>query len=143
MQCWRRWIAVLGAALLSGSLAVTPIQVWACSCPWLGPFFQVAPQAPLILIGDIVRHEAGPPPALVVWVREVLKGGLLDSGMRVQIHPNPREIEGWQFLSDPRACAARPYQAEQGPGERRSFIFSPAVGQDIAELAGARAGQPG
>ncbi len=52
-----------------GSLAVTPTRVWACSCDWRGPFFQVAPQAPLILIGDIVRHEAGPPPALVVWVR--------------------------------------------------------------------------
>lgn len=264
----KRWLALLGTALLTGSLAVASARVWACSCDWRAPFFQVAPQAPLIVIGDILRHEVGPPPALVVRVREVLKGGLLDSGMRVQmgdgmhcrpsvadfplgsrwvlalngpgakpgpgwalshcgefwlrlegdqvwgrfagdqeddlrpmplaefrnrlryprfsthfrgrveagqafrhpfgsrftlilapradgweiqveevgrddnlarltppLHflPNPREIEGWQFLTDPRACAARPYQAEQGPGEPRAFIFSPEVGQDIAE----------
>lgn len=276
MWHWRSGRAILGAALLAGSLAVTPIRVWACSCDWLGPFFQVAPQAPLIVIGDILRHEPGPPPTLVVWVREVLKGGLLDSGMRVRmgdgmhcrpsiadfppgsrwvlalngpgakpgqgwalshcgefwlrlegdqvwgrfegsqddsrpmplaefrdrlryprfsthvsgrvaagqtfrhpfgarftlilapkangweiqvaevgrddnlarltppLHflPNPREIDGWQFLDDPRACAARPYQAEQVPGEPRAFIFSPAVGQDIAGPAAPAAVTP-
>jgi len=261
-----RGVTAIRGLLLAGSLALVPSLADACSCAWAGGFLQVAPQAPLIIIGDILRHEHDPAPAMAVWVREVLKGGLLDSGMRVQmgdgmhcrpsvadfplgsrwvlalngpgakpgpgwalshcgefwlrlegdqvrgsfdgerdrtrtlplaefrnrllyphfrthfsgrvetgqnfrhpfgsrfalilapradgweiqveevgrddnlarltppLHflPNPREIEGWQFLTDPRACAARPYQAEQGPGEPRAFIFSPEVGQGIA-----------
>ena len=71
--------------LLAGSLALAPDLAGACSCAWLGGFFQVAPQAPLIIIGDIIRHEPGPAPAMAVWVREILKGGLLDSGMRIQM----------------------------------------------------------
>ncbi|WP_143893369.1 hypothetical protein [Tepidimonas sediminis] len=47
----------------------------------------------------------------------------------LHFQPNPREIEGWHFLADPRACTARPYRAEAGPDEPRRFIFSPAVAQ--------------
>lgn len=43
--------------------------------------------------------------------------------------PNPREIEGWHFLADPRQCRARPYEAESGPENPRRFIFSPKVGE--------------
>ena len=259
-------VKTIRGLLLAGSLALVPNLADACSCAWLGGFFQVAPQAPLIIIGDILRHEPGPAPAMAVWVREVLKGGLLDSVMLIQmgdglhcrpsmedfppgshwvlalngpgakpgqgwalshcgefwlrvegdqvwgrftgdrdatqampleafrnqllyprftsrikgrveggqtyrhpfggrfelilapraagweilvqeygrednlarltppLHalPNPREIEGWQLLPDPRACADRPYQAEAGPGNSRAFIFSPEVGRRIA-----------
>ena len=45
--------------------------------------------------------------------------------------PNPREIEGWHFLADPRLCTSRPYQAEAGPDEPRRFIFSPAVAEAV------------
>ena len=45
--------------------------------------------------------------------------------------PNPREIEGWQFLDDPSSCPDRPYQAEIGPRDPREFIFSPEVGKSI------------
>jgi hypothetical protein len=45
--------------------------------------------------------------------------------------PNPREIEGWHLMGNPKACLRRPYEAETGPGNPRSFIFSPEVGQRI------------
>jgi len=45
--------------------------------------------------------------------------------------PNPREIEGWQFLDDPAACPDRPHNAEAGPRDPREFIFSPEVGKSI------------
>lgn len=45
--------------------------------------------------------------------------------------PNPREIEGWQFLKDPTACLDRPYKADGGPENPRQFIFSPDVGVRI------------
>lgn len=45
--------------------------------------------------------------------------------------PNPREIEGWQFLADPSRCPERPYGAEAGPGLVREFVFSPEVGKTI------------
>lgn len=46
--------------------------------------------------------------------------------------PNPREIEGWQFLENPSECVNRPYQADAGPANPRQFIFSPEVGKTIA-----------
>jgi hypothetical protein len=46
--------------------------------------------------------------------------------------PNPREIEGWQFLENPSECVNRPYNADAGPANPRKFIFSPEVGKTIA-----------
>lgn len=57
----------------------------ACSCAWRGPFLAAAKDAPLIIQGKITRHDTGYSPAMVVHVSEVLKGGLLDSGMVVQM----------------------------------------------------------
>ncbi|WP_409623748.1 hypothetical protein [Tepidimonas sp.] len=45
----------------------------------------------------------------------------------LHFQPNPREIEGWHFMKNPRRCKSRPYQAEAGPDNPRVFIFSPAV----------------
>ncbi|WP_197484477.1 hypothetical protein [Tepidimonas fonticaldi] len=45
----------------------------------------------------------------------------------LHFQPNPREIEGWHFMKNPRRCKSRPYQAEAGPENPRQFIFSPAV----------------
>lgn len=237
----------------------------ACSCRWEGPFLKVASKSLLVVRGKILRHHPGPAPAMDVLVLETLAGGLLDSGMRVQmgdgmhcrpmmsdfppgtewilalngpgakpgngfalshcgeywlavenetaygsldggqkdrkgmplaelrlrlrypafhltfkgriqagerfqgqfgpgflfvlepvpdgweirvmaqgreenlarlsppLHfmPNPREIEGWQFMDDPSPCLSRPYDAEAGPENPRKFIFSPEVGQTI------------
>lgn len=50
----------------------------------------------------------------------------------LHFQPNPREIEGWHFLADPRQCATRPYAADAAPEHPRRFIFSPRV----AKLAG-------
>jgi hypothetical protein len=46
--------------------------------------------------------------------------------------PNPREIDGWHLSDNPSACATRPYAADAGPQNPRSFIFSPEVGRRIA-----------
>ncbi len=102
--------------------------------------------------GQAFRHPFGARFTLILapradgWEIQVEEVGRVENLARLTppLHflPNPLEIEGWQFLSDPRACAARPYQAEQGPGERRSFIFSPAVGQDIAGPAAPAAVTP-
>ncbi len=45
----------------------------------------------------------------------------------LHFQPNPREIEGWHFMRNPRRCKSRPYQAEAGPDNLRLFIVSPAV----------------
>jgi hypothetical protein len=57
----------------------------ACSCEWKGAFLKVANDAPLIVHARVLRHHAGPVPAMDVLVIETLKGGLLDSGMRIQM----------------------------------------------------------
>lgn len=237
----------------------------ACSCAWEGPFLTVAKKSPLVVRGKILRHHSGTSPTMDVLVLETLVGGLLDSGLRVQmgdgmhcrplisdfpvgsewilalngpgakpgkglalshcgeywlavkngvvtgnmdgkqgetnrtslmalkgrlrypafrvklkgrvrkgetfqqpfgpgfvfvlepvangweimvketgrdenlarltppLHfaPNPREIEGWQFLDDPSRCPSRPHAAEAGPANPREFIFSPEVGRTI------------
>lgn len=251
---------------LAAVLVLTPITALACSCAWQGNFLEVAGQSPLIVHGRVLRHHAGPEPAMSVLALDTLKGGLLDSGLRVAmgdgmhcrptldgfppgsewvlalngpgakpgaglalshcgeywlrvendmasgriftgktethrlslaevkarlrppafdarlvgslragetfrrtfgghfeflleprpqgweivvretgqednlarltppLHflPNPREIEGWHFLADPRMCKTRPYAAEAAPGHPRRFIFSP----QVAKLAG-------
>ncbi len=73
---WSRQVAVL-CWLVAG-------PSWACSCPWLGAFLDVAPLAPLVLRAEVLRHglQAGQP-TLVLRVKEALAGGLLDSGLVV------------------------------------------------------------
>jgi hypothetical protein len=257
-------MATLG--LLIGLLLFLPsAPAAACSCAWRGPFLVVSRGAPLVIRGRVLRHHLDPVPAMDVLVLETLQGGVLDSGMVVQmgdgmhcrpllegfppqsewllalngpgakpgdgwalslcgeywlrmekdevigsidgqmgevkrmpwpefrgrflyprfqvefagraatgegfcrpfgsrfefileplptgwevvvrecgrdenlarltppLHfaPNPREIEGWQFLDDPAPCASRPYGAEAGPANPREFIFSPDVGRRV------------
>lgn len=62
-----------------------PQMVWACSCAWKGPFLDVSANSPLVVQGKIIRLHPGSAPAMDVLVLETLKGGLLDSGMRVQM----------------------------------------------------------
>jgi hypothetical protein len=57
----------------------------ACSCSWRGPFLAVAPEAPLVVLGQVLRHNPGPAPTMDVLVLERVSGGLLDSGLRVQM----------------------------------------------------------
>ncbi|MFZ5563624.1 MAG: hypothetical protein ACOZBW_06185 [Thermodesulfobacteriota bacterium] len=71
---------ILAACLLTGASTAG-----ACSCQWRGPFLVVAQDAPLVVRGKIIRHHAGPAPVMDVWVAEVLKGGLLDSGLAVRM----------------------------------------------------------
>jgi hypothetical protein len=62
-----------------------PSPAGACSCAWKGPFFIAAQDAPLVVIGKILRHHPGESPTMDVLVSETLKGGLLDSGLVVQM----------------------------------------------------------
>ncbi len=245
---------------------VNPSSAGACSCVWKGAFLTAAQDAPLVVIGKIIRHHSGKSPTMDVLVLETFKGGILDSGMTIQMGdgmycrptidmfpvgtkwilainglgakagngwaishcgeywlkveddnvvgsidgdmkqvkkmplrefknrflypkfsekfsgkvemgkhfrrnfgsrfefilepmpegwqivvkeigrdenlarltppfhfvPNPREIEGWQFLENPSACLNHSYHADAGPANPRKFIFSPEVGKTIA-----------
>lgn len=62
-----------------------PFSASACSCAWRGPFLVAAKDALLIIQGKITRHYTGKSPAMGVHVSELLKGGMLDSGMVVQM----------------------------------------------------------
>lgn len=66
-------------------LAFTPCDLAACSCEWKGPFLSVYQDAPLVIRGRIIRHHPGEAPTMDVLVLETLKGGILDSGMRVHM----------------------------------------------------------
>jgi hypothetical protein len=66
-------------------LSVISFPAWACSCNWNGPFLAVAKDVPLIIVGRILRHHSGQPPTMDVLVKETLKGGILDSGMVIQM----------------------------------------------------------
>ena len=57
----------------------------ACSCQWRGPFLTVAKDAPLVVRGRILGHHQGKPPTMDVLVTEPLSGGLLDSGLVIQM----------------------------------------------------------
>jgi hypothetical protein len=74
------WCLLIGIGFL-----VFPLSAGACSCAWNGPFFTVSQDAPLVIHGRIIRHHPGQSPAMSVLVLETLKGGLLDSGMVVQM----------------------------------------------------------
>jgi hypothetical protein len=62
-----------------------PCNSGACSCAWKGPFLEVYKNAPLVIVGRIIRHHPGRFPAMDALVLETLKGGILDSGMTVQM----------------------------------------------------------
>jgi len=93
----------LGFMLLGLYFTLAPFSAGACSCVWRGPFLVAAKDAPLIIRGKITRHDAGKPPAMVVHVSEVLKGGMLDSGMLIQMgdgmHCRPT-LEGFPLGSE-------------------------------------------
>jgi len=73
---WLRWLAA------PCWLAAGPL--WACSCPWLGAFLDVAPLAPLVVRAEVLRHGVeADQPTLVLRAKETLVGGLLDSGLVV------------------------------------------------------------
>jgi len=56
----------------------------ACSCEWKGPFLTVSKEAPLVVRGRIIRHSV-PEPTMDVLVLETLSGGVLDTGLVVQM----------------------------------------------------------
>lgn len=65
--------------------AMAPLPAAPCSCDWRGPFLSVAVDAPLVVVGRILRHHSGQAPAMDVLVQEILAGGLLDGGLTVQM----------------------------------------------------------
>lgn len=72
------WIAI--------SLLVLSPSANACSCAWKGPFLKVAPDAPLVVHGRVIRHHPeGPSPTMDVLLLETWKGAILDSGLVVQM----------------------------------------------------------
>lgn len=72
---------------LMGMVAVlmAPMPGESCSCTWKGPFMVVAKEAPLVVRGKILRHHPGPAPVMDVLVLETLAGGILDSGLVIQM----------------------------------------------------------
>lgn len=74
------WFLFVGFLLL-----MIPSSAGACSCSWKGPFLKASKDAPLVVIGKIIRHHPGKSPTMDVLVLETLKGGILDSGMVVQM----------------------------------------------------------
>ena len=64
---------------------IIPSYAGACSCSWKGPFLTASQDAPLVVIGKILRHHPGKSPTMDVLVQETLKGGILDSGMTIQM----------------------------------------------------------
>jgi hypothetical protein len=67
------------------SLTLPLVQVNACTCYWRGPFLSVFRDAPLVVRGKVLRHNAGQHPSMDVQVLEILVGGVLDSGLRIQM----------------------------------------------------------
>lgn len=75
-------------AFYTGWLAVVlsfPSTASPCSCAWEGSFLSVAPKAPLIVRGRVLRHHSGQHPTMDVLVLEVLSGGLLGTGLNIQM----------------------------------------------------------
>lgn len=71
---------------LLGLWLTLPVDnTFACSCSWRGPFLSVFREAPLVVHGRVLRHHVGEHPSMDVLVLETLAGGLLDSGMRIQM----------------------------------------------------------
>lgn len=76
-------IAILLAVVIG--LGMTETRATPCSCAWRGPFLLVAKQTPLVIRGRILRWHVHPTPTMDVLVLETLFGGLLDSGLTVQM----------------------------------------------------------
>jgi len=66
-------------------LLAAPTRGGACSCAWRGPFLTVAREAPLVVRARILRLHPGATSTMDVLVLETLAGGLLDSGLVVQM----------------------------------------------------------
>jgi hypothetical protein len=67
-------------------LIILPVvQVNACECYWRGPFLLVFRDAPLVIHGRVLRHHAGLLPSMDVQALKTLAGGVLDSGLRIQM----------------------------------------------------------
>ena len=77
--------ARLFLAMLLLSLTLPLVQANACTCYWRGPFLSVFRDAPLVVRGKVLRHNAGQHPSMDVQVLEILVGGVLDSGLRIQM----------------------------------------------------------
>jgi hypothetical protein len=71
--------------ILGLMICLTPLPVNACSCAWEGPFLAVAKKAPLVIRGRILRHHPGRAPTMDVLALDTLAGGLMDSGLAVQM----------------------------------------------------------
>ena len=80
----RRVRAALFAVLL-GALLLVATRAESCSCDWRGPFLAVVAEAPLVVHVRVLRHHPGPNPTMDALVLEVLSGGLLDSGVKIQM----------------------------------------------------------
>ncbi|MCU0582086.1 MAG: hypothetical protein MUF26_06505 [Syntrophales bacterium] len=88
-----------------------------CSCAWEGPFLKVAPQSPLIIHGHVLRHHDGMQPFIDILVLETLKGGLLDSGLQIQMEdgvhcrPNMQDFPvGTEWIFALNGPGAKPAQ---------------------------------
>jgi len=81
----RKRTIVTAWSFLAALVLANPSFAVSCSCDWKGPFWVVAQDAPLVVIGKIIRHHPGKSPTMEVWVQETLKGGILDSGMSIQM----------------------------------------------------------
>lgn len=134
-------------ALIGILLAQFPAAASPCGCSLYQEEFEGS-----IAHGQAYRHEI--PGRLVFalepsgtgWLATVRQPGRDEDLARLTppLHfaPNPREIEGWQFVSPVPAGCATPYGAQAGPSERRDFIFSPEVGHGIAGSASTAAVTP-
>lgn len=81
----REKIIVITFCFLISLVLINPFSAGACSCAWKGPFLKAAQDATLVVIGKIIRHHPGKSPTMDVLILETLKGGILDSGMVVQM----------------------------------------------------------
>lgn len=71
--------------IVAMGFSMNPSPTCPCSCNWRGPFLSVVKDAPLVILGRVLRHHPGQKPSMDVLVLETLSGGLLDSGMVVQM----------------------------------------------------------
>lgn len=83
--------------LLTTCFSGAPIQekAFACSCVWEGAFMNVVHKAPLVVRAKILRHNIpmdaksfdpqASTPSMDALALEVLKGAMLDSGLRIQL----------------------------------------------------------
>ena len=98
----------------------------ACSCEWRGAFLNVAKDCPLIVYGRVLRHYPGSSPSMGVLVLETLAGGLLDSGMVIQ-------------MGDGAAC--RPSMEDFAPGGEWIFALNGPGSKPGAGLALSHCGE--